>query len=146
MILLTLILCNTSILVVLALFHFYWAAGGKWGIEYTIPDKFKMGYFQARNKPFVTAATLGVAMGLLFASLIVSSNYLNTTVLIPHSWTLWGTRMIGIIFILRAIGDFKICGIFKEKNDSKFARSDTRLFIPLCMLIGFSAILITSLT
>lgn len=145
MILSILVLSNSSVLVCLSLLHFYWAAGGKWGIEYTIPDKFKSSYFNTQNKTYITIATLCIALGFLFAALIVSSNYLNLESIIPHSWSIWGDRIIGITFILRAIGDFQTCGIFKKKSDSKFTQSDTKLFIPLCLFIGFSSVLITFL-
>ena len=90
-------------------------------------------------------ATIFVALALLVAALIVSSNYFYPDQYIPYSWTILATRIIGVVFILRAIGDFKIMGIFKKKSDSKFARSDSKFFIPLCLFIGICSIMITFL-
>lgn len=140
-----LILINVSILVILSLIHFYWAFGGKSGVEGTIPERFKESFFNPENSVKNTIATLVVAFGLLVLAFIVSSNYLDLEYIIEASWTTIGTRAIGIVFLLRAIGDFNILGLFKKPSTSLFARNDTRLYVPLCFFIGVSCILITFL-
>lgn len=106
-----LILINASILFLLSLIHFYWVFGGKWGIESSIPDKHKTRYFNPKNEKRNKITTLLIAFGLFILAIIISSNYF----LPDRKWIIIGTRIIGIIFILRAIGDFNLFGIFKKK-------------------------------
>jgi len=134
-----LIFLNSSLLLVLAFLHFYWAFGGLWGIESAIPEKFGSDFFNPKNRLRNKVATLLVALGLIFFALVIASNYFD---LFP-SWSIIATRIIGIIFLLRAIGDFSIVGIFKKASDSKFARSDNRVFIPICLFLGLSSILVS---
>ena len=83
----------------------------------------------------VAIVFLGFAAVYLEKTQIVTLNSLNSTT----NYTGW---FIAIIFILRAIGDFKYLGFFKKINHSDFAKSDTKLFSPLCLTIGILAILI----
>lgn len=138
-----LIFINVVIFFALGIIHFYWAFGGTWAVEYTIPDKFKDNYFNIENKSKVVFATILVACGLIIMSIITASNFYNLDALIPRHWTVILTRIIGLIFILRAIGDFNIVGIFKKQSNSKFSNKDNQIFIPLCLYIGISSILIT---
>ena len=46
--------------------------------------------------------------------------------------TRWGTRAVGVVFALRALGEFKWVGFFKSVRDTRFARLDTWLYSPLC--------------
>lgn len=137
-----LICFNTTIFLILSSIHIYWAFGGKWAIEYTIPEKFKEHYFQDKNKLKVSVATIIVAIGLIIFSIITASNYFNIEHIIEKNWSSILTQIIGAIFILRAIGDFNVCGIFKKESTSKFANKDNQIFIPLCFYLGISSILI----
>lgn len=136
-----LIFINIIILLLLSAIHFYWVFGGKWGVESSIPDKLKTIYFNPKNEKRNQIATIIVAFGLIAVATIIGLNHITSY----RYWTIIGTRIIGIIFIVRAIGDFNMFGIFKKKSNSKFAKNDTRLFIPLCLFIGFSSILLTFL-
>ena len=137
-----LILINVTILLILSLIHFYWAFGGEMGIQGTIPEPFKKSFFNEKNKAKNAIATLIVAFGLLVLAFIVSSNYFDLEYLIQPSWTIIGTRAIAVIFLLRAMGDFNMLGVFKKSSTSLFAKNDTRLFVPLCAFIGLNCVLI----
>jgi len=136
-----LISINTCILLTLSLLHFYWVFNGKWGIESAIPDTFRANYFNPKNKNKNKVATLIVAFGLIFFAVIISSNYFVS----GNNWAIIGTPIVAVIFILRAIGDFNVFGIFKKNSTSRFAKSDSRIFVPLCIYLGISSILITLL-
>lgn len=138
-----LIFANVSIFSLLSLLHFYWVFGGIWAIEYTIPEPFKKSYFSTDNKLKITLATLVVALGLILFAIITASNYFSIMDLMKPSWTIILTRLIGGVFILRAIGDFNLLGLFKKQKDSKFAKKDSQIFVPLCLYLGLSSILIT---
>ncbi|WP_353120485.1 DUF3995 domain-containing protein [Nitratidesulfovibrio sp.] len=40
------------------------------------------------------------------------------------------------IFVVRAIGDFRYCGLFRRIRSTTFARWDARLYTPLCLLLA----------
>jgi hypothetical protein len=46
---------------------------------------------------------------------------------------------VALAFGLRAVGDFRFVGFFKRVRGSVFARRDTWLYSPLCVLIGVLA-------
>jgi len=137
-----LVFINVTIFLVLSLLHFYWAFGGTWAIEYTLPDKFKDLYLQEENKLKIFISTIVVGLGLLAFSLITAANSIDFTALFPQRWTIVLTRIIGVIFLLRAIGDFNLFGIFKQSSISKFAQKDSQIFVPLCLYLGITSILL----
>jgi catechol 2,3-dioxygenase-like lactoylglutathione lyase family enzyme len=44
------------------------------------------------------------------------------------------------VFLLRAVGDFRLVGFFKRVRGTPFARWDTRLFSPLCVALGLASL------
>jgi hypothetical protein len=52
------------------------------------------------------------------------------------------TWVICLLFFIRAIGDFKLIGLFKRIHDTGFAWWDTRVYSPLCLLISILAFLV----
>ncbi len=139
----SLVCINTMIFITLSAFHFYWAAGGDWGIDATIPEQFKSSSFVVNNQWKMTVATLIVAFGLLLFAFVTASNYWNFSTIIPIKWSVIATRLIALIFLLRAIGDFNICGFFRKENTSLFAKMDRRLYSPLCFFLAIVSFLIT---
>jgi len=140
-----LILLNTVVLSLISLLHFYWVFGGTWGIEASIPDHFKERFFNPKYQLMNRFATLLVAVGLIFFIMVILSNRFEINAYLSKEWAILGSRIIGGLFLIRAIGDFNVCGIFKKESDSLFAKWDSRLFIPLCLFLGITAILITFL-
>ncbi len=140
-----LVLINIIIFLTLSLIHWYWAFGGTWAIEYTIPDQFKESFFDKGNAFKTTIATIIVAIGLLAFSWITASNYFMVSNLLEPKHIKLLTRVIGGIFIFRAIGDFNLFGLFKKKSSSKFTEKDSQIYVPLCLYLGISSLLITIL-
>jgi hypothetical protein len=118
--------------------HFYWGLGGKWSANAAIPTK-------ENNEKVINPKMLEcfvVAFGLLgFAVFIlVKSKLLSLSLPV---WILnYGLRAISILFILRAIGEFKYVGFFKKIKFTTFAQLDTKYYSPLCLAIGLLAIAI----
>jgi len=137
-----LIFLTALILTVISGLHFYWAFDGKWGIGYTIPDSYKNSFFDEKNKLKITIATVIVALGLLLFAFIIVSNYADWSSILSKSWTKRFTAVIGVIFLLRAIGDFNEFGLFRKQSGSKFTAKDKQLFVPLCLFLGLSSLLI----
>jgi hypothetical protein len=135
MIIISLILANTGILLFISFLHYYWAAGGAWRRNTAIPIT------QEENKVFKPGkfATSVVATGLfVFAFLTLSSTGLFNPIISPYL-SFYGNLAIGIIFFLRAIGDGKYVGVLKKIKTTSFARNDTKLYTPICLIIAVIA-------
>ena len=50
----------------------------------------------------------------------------------------YGIVVIATLLLLRAIGDFRYIGFSKRYNNSRFARVDSRLISPLCLLFSLT--------
>lgn len=135
----------STILGALALLHFYWVFGGKWALKGAIPEKWSADYFDPKNKTKIALATLIVSFGLLFFAFIILSNDSETFSFISERFIKIATRVIAAIFIIRAIGDFNIVGLFKKDSDSLFAKKDKTIYVPLCLFLGISSIVISIL-
>lgn len=119
-----------TIFLVLSGIHVYWAFGGTAGVEGAIPYKDGKPLFEAGM-----IGTLAVAIALLFAALLIAwKGYL------PQSGPNWiadyGVWFLAVIFALRAVGDFKYAGFFKKVRGTRFARNDSWIFSPLCIMIS----------
>ena len=120
------------VFLILGLIHFNWARGGKWGLDNALPTNVE------RERLFTPSSrdSLIVGMGLLLFSIF----YLSQTRLTDLEFPVWtykyGGWIIPSIFILRAIGDFKYVGIFKEIRNTDFGRYDSKLYIPLCLILA----------
>jgi glucan phosphoethanolaminetransferase (alkaline phosphatase superfamily) len=115
----------------LSFIHFYWLFGGKWGLEKVIPTKNK----ELQTLEIPKFATLIVALVLiLFGGLyLIKTKFFSLqTPILFSQYIYWA---IPSIFIIRAIGDFNYVGFFKKIKNTAFAKSDTKWFVPLCLLI-----------
>lgn len=123
---------------VLAAFHFYWFFGGKWGLDSVFPTKND----EASAIAIPKFATLVVAIGLAafgFAYLMKAG---MISLAMPSWLSDFAFWFIPSIFILRAIGEFNYVGFFKKVKHTKFAKADSKIFAPLCLLIGVLGLLI----
>jgi Protein of unknown function (DUF3995) len=134
---------NTVIFLALSGLHIYWGFSSLFGkkdinMSAVVPEI----NGKAAFKPS-TFATFIVAIWLLgFAklsgfNLIPSISFQYFSSIIP-----WGNLAIAIIFLVRAVGDFKMVGFFKKIKNTKFAKNDTKYYSPLCILISICAFII----
>ena len=124
------------IFTVLALLHFNWALGSKWGLKHAVPTKDKDEPLFIPGK-FITAL---VGIGLLCFALY----YLHQVgYFLPDYYDFWifrnGGWILGVIFLIRAIGDFNYAGFFRKIKDTNFAEWDRTVYTPLCLLISMLA-------
>ena len=123
-----------AIFIILGGIHFYWAVGGRWGIDYAIPkneeDK------QAISPGFLT--TFAVGIGLCCFGLLYLLKMEWIPIYLPDALLSTAIWLIPSIFLLRTIGDFKYVGLFKHIKHTDFAKWDTLLYVPLCLFIGIS--------
>jgi hypothetical protein len=126
------------IFALLSLLHLYWAAGGKFGRGAVIPT---VGSARLLSpSPFVTI----LVAAALFAAMLVSLGRVKILGAVVPVWIFYvGTWVISLLFLLRAIGDFRYVGFFKSVSGTSFARWDTILFSPLCLFIAVAAFLIS---
>jgi len=123
------------VLGILAALHFYWAAGGARGRLAAVPEREGRPLFGPG--PLACAA---VGVSLLFAALLVCwTARIWAPPVIPLGLARVGTGLLAAAFLLRAIGDRKYVGFFKRVRGTAFARWDSRLYAPLCLLLGLGA-------
>lgn len=78
--------------------------------------------------------TVGVVL-LLFACLVAATAGL-VEVGISVRVLSWLCYALAFGLLARAVGEFKYVGFFKRVRGSKFARLDTLLYSPLCLLLA----------
>lgn len=132
------VITNTSIFILLSILHFYWAVGGKLWYNDVLPTSSNGLH---RMNPGITA-TLIIAFGLLVLALITAGNKGLFDRYIKRTYLGMAALVIAIIFLLRAIGDFKFIGFFKTVKGTRFGINDTEIFSPLCLFISLLSILI----
>lgn len=133
-----LIFINTIIFLLLSILHFYWAFGGKrWFVD-TLPTSSSG---EKKLNPGMMAG-LVIGIGLLFFAIIMIGNQGLFDKYISERIFHYGTLIIAVIFLLRAIGDFKYIGLFKKIKQTKFAINDTKVYSPLCLFISVVSLMI----
>ena len=129
---------ESLIFFLLSILHLSWAFGRKWGFEEAIPTN-EQGE-RMLNPTRKDSAIVGI--GLLFFALF----YRIKIGIIPIELPIWVLGLAGwiisSIFLLRAMGDFKYVGFFKQVTETDFGRNDTKYYAPLCLTLGLNGILI----
>jgi hypothetical protein len=126
-------------LAIAGLFHFYWAFGGKFGLDRAIPTVngqalLNPGKILTIIVGFIILGFAWVAYNLSFQDL---SSISYSKQIIYMGWLLSG------IFFIRSIGDFNTVGLFKKIKSTKFSEFDTKYFVPLTFFWAISFGLMT---
>lgn len=131
---------NATVLIAIAAIHFYWAMGGKWGGDRVFPEI-------KSSKPIKPSklATFFVAFVFLGFALVYLDKVQLIEIPLPSFIEQYGTLILGIIFLVRAVGEFNYLGFFKSKKDSLFAEMDTKYYSPLCVILGINSLIINYL-
>ena len=123
-----------AIFAFLSALHVFWALGGTWGAGAAVAE--------IHGRPrFVPSkgATLVVAAALAAAAVVVLTRAHLVFGFVPPWASRWAAAVLGAVFVLRSIGDFHVMGFFKSVKGTRFARRDTWLYSPLCLLLGLGA-------
>ncbi len=123
------------ILVALTLLHVYWGIVGVSGRSAALPEVDGKPTFQPSR-----LACFAVASALTVAALLIAWRGGLVPSPLPGLVATIGTAGVGAVFVLRAIGDFRLVGFFKRIRGTPFAVWDTRLFSPLCLALGLSSL------
>ncbi len=128
----------STVFFILSLIHFNWVFGGKLGFEASLPTNGKGE--RVLNPRKIDSALVGIGLALFGLFYIFKAGLIALE--LPPWIFAYGGWIIPIIFILRAIGDFKYVGFFKRVKDTDFGKRDTRLFAPLCLAIGLIGMIV----
>ena len=117
----------------LGLLHIYWALGGRTGQSVAVPEVNGQRAFTPSR-----SGTLAVAGALLFASAVVA--IAGGIVRVGGYAAFFRIMAFGLslTFLARAIGDFRLVGFFKRIHGTRFARLDTVVFSPCCLVLGLA--------
>ena len=121
-------------LALIALVHVYWALGGRVAKSAALPEIDGRPAFTPRGPlTLLFAAALSLAAFLL----AVTGGVLEVP--LPRSGLRLLTFGLALVFVARAIGDFRLVGFFKRVKGSRFATLDSLIFAPLCLLLSLAA-------
>ena len=137
-------LINFIVLLIISLIHAYWAAGGRWGLKESLPERNGSKAFQPGR--FATLVVALIFGGMAFFYLYKIGWLTPLNAIMPNWLSQYGLWVLAAIFLLRAIGDFRYVGFFKRERNSHFADLDTKFYSPLCLLLGVNSFLLTYLS
>jgi len=120
-------LVTITTLFIAGVFHFYWAFGGTLGLDRAIPTK--------DGKALLSPGKLlTIIVGFIilnFAWVAYVLNFKDLSVISYSEQIVYAGWFLSGVFAIRSIGDFRMVGLFKKINSTKFAEFDTKYFIPL---------------
>ena len=120
----------TLIFLGLSVLHWYWVAFGLGKLDRFVPEIDGRPAFRPGR-----ISTSLVALLLLAATLICASEAsLLGVPRLPLARA--GVWTLALLFLLRAVGEFRLVGFFKRVRGTRFADLDTRIFSPLCLVIS----------
>lgn len=122
----------------LSAIHVYWGLGGRSGSAAAVPSIDGQRLFAPSR-----LATFMVATALFLAMLVVSGTVGWFGDMVPAFVFRVLTLILSLVFLVRAIGDFKYIGFFRRPSESAFAYWDVRLYSPLCLFIAAAALVLS---
>jgi hypothetical protein len=129
----------TVVFMALALWHFRMALSPAGSMSGAVPSE--------SGKPlFVPSAKATLAIGVVlvvFAVLVAATSGL-INVGLPVRVLSWSSYALALGLLARTVGEFKYVGFFKRVRGSRFARLDTLVYSPLCLLLAVGVALVAS--
>lgn len=121
--------------------HVYWAAGGRKGFDAAVPHVVGIRLFTPGK-----AVTFAVALALFaLAALVLWRDgliALPSQLALPFALARYGVPLMALVFLARAIGDFRHIGWSKLVRGSRFARLDDVLYAPLCLVLAICFVIV----
>ena len=127
---------NFFILMLISAIHVFWAFGGQWGANASVP---KINGDRVLKPGLISTVAVAIAIAGMAAFHLYRVGVIS--LYLPEWLSASGIWLISGIFFFRAIGDFKYVGFFKSVKDSDFAKMDTRFYSPLCIVIALNALM-----
>ncbi len=126
-----------TVIAAIALAHVYWALGGKWAVVAVVPQVPVEG--GARLQPAFKPRgwmTMLVAAALLTIALLVCLRVGWWLPQVDHRGVAVGDQRHCAIAVCPGHWRLGAGGVFKEVKGSRFARLDTWVYSPLCVVLG----------
>ncbi len=111
--------------------HVVWAAGGRIDLAVATPQVDG----RALNAP-KRMTTLGVALALFSLAALILWREGLVVLPLPFVIARVGVPVVAVVFLARAIGDFRHVGWSKRVRGTSFARLDDLLYAPLCAVLA----------
>lgn len=126
-----------AVFATISLLHLYWALGGRWAALAVVPQ-IPVRQGESSRPAFDPSGwlTLLVALSLLLIAVLVSLRVGLLAPPVTHRALQWLISAIALLMFARAIGESNLVGFFKEVKGSTFARLDTWVYSPLCVVLG----------
>jgi hypothetical protein len=86
---------------------------------------------------------LSVAIILGVFALIVGATAKLFVVGLSHELLVGLSRVLALVLLLRAVGDFHYVGFFKRIRNTRFAKMDTLIYTPLCLALAVGVVAIS---
>jgi hypothetical protein len=125
-------------LAMIAVVHFYWAAGGRTARAAASPSLNQTPVFRAGP-----LACVAVGLLLLTAAFLILGRGGVLTLPVPRILMIVGTWGVGVVFALRAMGDFRYFGFFRRVTGTAFARNDALFYTPLVLLLAIGTFIVS---
>lgn len=116
---------------VISAWHFYMAAMPGTGSAWAVPSRDGKPLFRPSR-----AATAAVAISLLVFAVLVGACARLWPIGVPHRFLQWFSYVLATGLVVRAVGDFRYVGFFKRMRDTPFAKLDSLVFSPVCLLLA----------
>lgn len=133
-----LVYVQSAIFLILAVIHVNWGFGGTYGFEKALPtteDGTKV-LNPTKRDSFIVG--LGLILFAVFYLIKIDIILLD----LPQWVVTLAGWLIPIIFLLRALGDFKYVGFFKKVRSTDFGKRDSKLYAPLCLFLGINGLIL----
>ena len=111
--------------------HVVWAAGGRIGLAAATPQVDG----RALNAP-ERMTTLGSALALFSLAALVMWRECLIELPLPFVIARVGVPVMALVFLARAIGDFRHVGWRQRVRGTSFARLDDLLYAPFCAVLA----------
>ena len=126
---------TVTFLVSLGMIHFYWAFGGKAGLDRALPTK--------DGRRLINPGRFLTFLVGIFLSAFAFVAYLLRFDGGVSDGTVYAGWALSALFFLRAVGDFNAVGFFKKIKSSDFAAYDTKYYSPFCVYFGLAFALLS---
>ncbi len=126
------------LIISLGILHIYWGFGGELWKNKVLPE------YKYNFKPQLFKQTPSSFMCFLVATALLSI----ATLQICFQYKIGNPEFISVVLKLvclalagRIIGEFNCLGLFKRERDTKFAKMDNMIYIPICGYLLISLII-----
>jgi hypothetical protein len=128
------ITCCAAILLFAAGFHLYWGFGGRVGSAVALPQR--ADGTQAFEPSPVGTILVAAFLVCSLLSVLALSGLIHLPV--PQRWLRVAVISLSVLFLARALSWYKYVGLFKSIRNTRFAKYDTWLYSPLCLVLSLS--------